>query len=270
MFLGAAIVAALYATVCLGYYSFQEAILFHPESLPEEHAFALSVPFEEVYLEASDGVRLHALHARAPGGVSRGVVLHFHGNAENADDLGPRIEDFAAAGFDVVAPDYRGFGKSGGRIRGERRFIADAELWADYVAERYPDAPVVVSGYSIGTGPAVQVAAELRTDLLILEAPFTSLLDLARDKTPFLPNALLLKYPLRSERHIGEVHAPILVFHGTEDSLIPPTHGRRLATTAGPTATFVPVEGAGHNDVGASDTYERLVAEHLASLSSQR
>ncbi len=255
--------AGLYAVVCLVYFLSQDAIIFHPEHLPRDYVFSFEKPFREVYLSA-DEAELHGIHFFAPDPA--GVVLFFHGNAQTVAELEPAASHFTRHGYDVVVPDYRGFGKSGGSMRNQQQFLADARLWVGYVSARYPAARTIIYGYSIGTGPAVHMAEEYRPAMLMLEAPYTSIVDLARDMAPFLPSSLLLKYRLRSDRVIGEVDAPVIIFHGSEDRLIPPEHGRRLAEIAGEDARFFEIPGADHDEVPDTAAYRSLLADFLAEL----
>jgi len=249
----AALVCASYALLCLALYLLQERLIFFPEKLPAGYAFDYDMPFEEVTWPV-DGAELHALHFRVDD--PRGVILYFHGNAGSLRGWGDVGEELAGYGYDVVISDYRGYGKSGGRITGEAQLLADAEAAYAYV----------LYGRSIGSALATYLAAQHRPRLLILEAPFYSLHDLAsRVMPPIAPLGLLLKYELPVYRWLGETECPAVIFHGTDDEVIPFDSSRRLLAHTRSPATFVPVEGGRHNNLERFEAYQAGLAEALGN-----
>jgi len=259
----AALVCASYALLCLALYLLQERLIFFPEKLPAGYAFDYDMPFEEVTWPV-DGAELHALHFRVDD--PRGVILYFHGNAGSLRGWGDVGEELAGYGYDVVISDYRGYGKSGGRITGEAQLLADAEAAYAYVRERYAEERIVLYGRSIGSALATYLAAQHRPRLLILEAPFYSLHDLAsRVMPPIAPLGLLLKYELPVYRWLGETECPAVIFHGTDDEVIPFDSSRRLLAHTRSPATFVPVEGGRHNNLERFEAYQAGLAEALGN-----
>ena len=175
------------------------------------------------------------------------VILVFHGNASFPESYGFLYEGWIAAGYGIVAPVARGYPRSPGVANGET-MLADALEIRDWIAATYPGRPVVVFGQSLGTGPAVHVAARRDVAAAILVSPFLSMLSLVGEKMPWLPSRLLLSSPFRSDLEIGRATAPIAIFHGDRDTLIPIAHGEALAKLARSAVTFRTVAGAGHND----------------------
>ncbi len=201
--------------------------------------------FSQVLIETPDGERLRAWYAPpAPGQPS---LMLFHGNADAAYFQVPRGEALAAAGFGVLLVEYRGYGGSTGEPT-EDGLIADGLASYDYLREQ-TDGPIGILAHSIGTAVAIPVAAERPVFALMLEAPMTSILDVARYRMGWLPLKMLMKYPFHSDQVIGGVTAPILIIHGTKDRVIPFELGERLAALAPPGTEFIAIEGAGHNDL---------------------
>ncbi len=226
------------ATPCCAWPSIysQERLIFFPEKLPAGYAFDYDIPFEEVTWPV-DGAELHALHFRVDD--ARGVILYFHGNAGSLRGWGDVGEELAGYGYDVVISDYRGYGKSGGHITGEAQLLADADATYAYVRQRYAEDRIVLYGRSVGSAPATYLAAQHRPRLLILEAPLYSLRDLAsRVMPPIAPLELLLKYELPVYRWLGRSECPAVIFHGTDDEVIPFDSSLRLLAHAFVKATL--------------------------------
>lgn len=243
-----AVAVALYLIACGLLYVFQGRFLFPGAYMPLPdgiESYGRRMGFEPVDIKAADGTALHLLN-RAPQ-PGKAVILVFHGNASYPESYGFLYADWMAGGHGIVAPVARGYPRSPGAIDGEI-MLADALAIRDWIAATYPDNPVIVFGQSLGTGPAVHVAARRDVAGLILVSPFLSMLALVGEKLPWLPARLLLASPFRSDLEIGKVTAPIAIFHGDQDTLIPPAHGEALAKLAKSDVAFHLVPGAGHND----------------------
>lgn len=250
-----------YVLLSVGLYLFQERLIFFPEKLPPDYEFAYDAPFEELALPVAGGA-LSALRFEAA--TPQGVILYFHGNAGSLAGWGDVGKALAAHGYDVVIVDYRGYGKSDGRINSEAVWLADADAVYAHVVERYGEERVILYGRSIGSTAAAYLAAQHRPRLLILEAPFYSLGDLARQAMPpVFPLRLLLKYDLPVHRWLEEVESPVVIFHGTDDEVVPFDSSRRLLSHARTEVAFIPVEGGRHNNLEMFAVYQTGLANVL-------
>ena len=240
----------------------QEGLLFHPEPLPADAPLPTAPDIHERTI-AVPGARLSVLELHVPD--AKGVVLFLHGNSGNLQTWFVNLDFYRRAGFDLVMPDYRGFGKSTGHIASEAQLHADvAAVWRD-VAARYAGRKLVVYGRSLGSGLAATLAAEARPDLTVLVAPYASIEGLAREHYPWLlPQAV--RYPLRTDLAVEHITGPLLLLHGDRDELIPFAHSERLQARA-PAAHLVRVEGAAHNNIHKFDAYQNAFAQALADLS---
>ncbi|MEM9395699.1 MAG: alpha/beta hydrolase [Pseudomonadota bacterium] len=195
----------------------------------------------------------------SPATPGKPTVLFFQGNGGEIADRANRFAAYQRAGFGVLFLSPRGYGGSSG-TPSEQGFIIDANAAYDWLADQQTaPASIAVVGESLGTGPAVQLAASREVGALVLGAPFTSAVDIAASQFPWLPVRLLMKDQYRSIDHIGRVTAPTLILHGAADTIVPVSSGRALyeATTA-PT-TFVALEGAGHSALYQSDTWAQEI-----------
>lgn len=256
-----ALAAALYAALlCLLWFG-QERLIFQPVPLATDHRLAREPDVHERFVEV-EGARLSLLELRLPD--PKGVVFFLHGNAGNLASWFVNAEFYRRANFDLVMLDYRGYGKSSGRIESEAQLHADVRAAWHAVAPRYAGKRVVLYGRSLGTALAASLAAELQPDLTMLVSPYESMQAMARQHYPWVP-AALLRYPLRTDEHLARVRSPVLLLHGDRDELIPLAHGSALKAIA-PHARLHVVSGGGHNDLQEFESYLGAVNAALAAL----
>ncbi len=210
-------------------YAGQRAILF-PASAAHTSPAAAGLPnAEEVTLVTDDGERLIAWHVPPQG--DRPVVIFFHGNGDTLAGQTGRFRELTAAGVGLVAPAFRGYAGSTGHPS-EQGLRRDARAAYAFATARYPADRIVPWGYSLGSGIAVGLAADVEVAGMVLEAPYTSVAEVAAGKMPLVPVRLLIKDPLHSDQRIGTVRAPLLVMHGARDAVIPIGFGERLFALA--------------------------------------
>jgi pimeloyl-ACP methyl ester carboxylesterase len=248
----------------------QENLIFYPEVLPPDYRFAFSEPFEEVTVPV-EAATLNALLFKAQNKGTDfksvpGVVLYLHGNAGSLRSWGDVASDFTSRGYDILIPDYRGFGKSTGNIVNEKQLLDDGLAVYRMLAKTWPENRIIVYGRSIGTGVATFLARSGGPRMLILESPFLSMIDLASHHYPFLPRPIIsmfLRYPLRNDRRIGEVACPVYLFHGAKDDIIPFDHSVRLERLIRSPHRLIRIEGGGHNDLSDFGAFDRELDQIL-------
>ena len=235
----------IYVLICAGMYFGQENLIFRPVALPEDHVFTFSGDWEEIWLTAADSARVNGVLFRHQSPV--GVVYFLHGNAGNIERVGTTWGMVKRNGYDMLTIDYRTYGKSTDPLSMEGIY-KDADAGWQYLNERYGPDKIVLYGSSLGTGIATYLARNHSPKKLILQAPYTSIEDIARERFPWLPIGLLLEYPFPSVDNLKGLPSEVLILHGTEDRIIPYAHGKAMADAA-PSALFVTLDGAGHNDL---------------------
>lgn len=196
------------------------------------------------------------------------TIVIFHGNAGHLGHRGFKARVFLDRGYGVLLAAYRGYGGNPGRP-GEQGLYADGAAALDYLRDTagLPPGKIVLYGESLGTGVAVELAARGDLDFaaVILEAPYTSMADLGAHHYPYLPARLLMRDRFDSASKFGRVTAPVLMFCGSRDRVVPPDFGARLYAVAPQGKRLELLEDAGHNDLwehGAA----RLVLDFLARL----
>lgn len=255
------IAGTLYLLVCLLLYFQQERLLFFPDRLPADYRFRFPGRWQERWTTAPDGTRLHGLLFQTDK-PRRGLVFYLHGNGGALDSWGDVAPLYTGLGYDVFLLDYRGYGKSQGQIGSEEQLLRDVEAAYQQLTADYPEAETVVLGYSLGTGPAAWLAARHHPRLLILQAPYYSMVDMARTHYPWVPG-LLVRYPLRTHEVLPRVQAAVLLFHGEQDEVIYPGSSEKLRALV-PAARLVRLPGAGHNGMTDNPQYRRELARVLA------
>ena len=253
----------------------QERLIFHPTPLPADHRFQLPADVHEATVDVP-GARLHALHLRLP--QPDGLVFYLHGNAGNLASWFVNLDFWRGLNVDLFMVDYRGFGKSSGRITSQAELLADVQAAWQAVAPAYAGRPVVLAGRSLGTGLAAQLSAALPADQrpaqLLLVSPYRSLQALADAHYPLVPGALL-RYPMRTDQALQALAAApgprpsVVLLHGAQDALIPADHSTALAALV-PGAQVAIIAGAGHADLQEVPVYLDAVRQAVRAAVAPR
>ncbi len=213
-------------------------------STPPEGARVLSV-------QAADGVGVHAI---AFAGSSPRTVVHFHGNAETADQNATLARLLVKRGLGVVLVEYRGYGRSKGASANEAGLYQDAEaILAELARQGTGPSDVVLWGQSLGSGVATEMAARGRGGRLVLVAPFTSTVDMAQTSVPFLPGSLVMADRYDNASKAAAIDMPVFIVHGDSDAVVPFAQGQRLGTLF-PHATFREVPMGTHSNLYRNTT----------------
>ena len=252
-----AIGVVAYGALVGSLYVFQRQLLYFPDKTRPELAGLAELGVREVRLTTADGLSLLSWYL--PPQERRPVICYFHGNGGHIGYRAQRLRRFARDGFGVLMVEYRGYGGNPG-TPSEAGLYADARAALDFLKReaRGPPRPVLY-GESLGAAVAVRLAAERDVAALILEAPPTSVAEVAQYHYPFVPAALLVRDRFDSLSRIAAVKAPILVLQGDRDTIVPPRFGRALFYAAPE-----PKEGwfspeAGHEDLARYGALDAVV-----------
>ncbi|NTX34101.1 alpha/beta hydrolase [Myxococcus sp. CA033] len=236
------IFAVAYLALCLAAFVLQRPLIYPapkaPIPLPAELGFR--------HLPLPGDTFVDVLHLPAPPGAP--TVVHFHGNGEQLLgqlDLGTVLNQ---NGLGFLAVEYPGYGASPGQPTEQGIYAAAEAALAMLRARGVTPEHTVLSGRSLGTGVAVEMARRGHGSRIMLVSPYTSLTEMAAQLFPFLPASLLVRDRYDSASKAPDITLPVLIIHGEQDTLIPVEMGRRLGARF-PSATVETVPGAGHNDV---------------------
>jgi len=254
-------VLILYGIVLVSLYFLQTRLIFYPGRLSKEFKFKLGDHGEEVFITTQDGEQINALFFKGSG---PDVILYFHGNAGDLSGWQFVQEDFTEHGYSILIIDFRGYGKSSGTIS-ENGFYKDADAALAFLLKEknYKPEDIIIYGRSIGTGPAVDLASCHQTKGLILESPYASLKKLANEKLPMLFPGLFLKYHFNNAEKIKKVKSPVVLIHGSQDTLIPPSHSEQLLKNIQSKKLMVLVPEGSHNDLSQFSEYQDFLKDTL-------
>ncbi len=246
-------------------YSNQDELIFRSHSLDKEHLFELDHPYEEIFLPTLENTHINGLWFHTEN--SKGVVLFFHGRGKNLNFWAHRAYPFINRGYDVLIIDYRGFGKSAKGFD-ESWILEDGETAYHFLLSHYQEKEIIIYGHSMGTSIATWVASTHNPLMLILEAPFYSMIEAASYTKPLIPEFLIrwmLKYHFRTDRWIGKVKAPIYIFHGIPDNVIPYNQSQKLygEIKHDKKNEMIILPNAGHGDVYQDPLYIEKLDELL-------
>lgn len=259
------ILAAAYGGLVLLIYIFQSHLVFYPGTGREIIATParIGLPYEDLHLEASDGISLHGWYI--PAAQPHGTVLFLHGNAGNISHRLDSVRMFHRLGYNLLIFDYRGYGNSNGTPT-EQGTYRDAEAAWRYLVEQrnIPSCRIVLFGESLGGAVAAWLAARQKPAALVIASGFTSVPDLAQHIYPYLPLRWLARIRYDTKEYLRTVAAPVLIAHSPEDDIIPFEHGRALFAAANPPKQFLELAG-GHNDgfIFMRESWVRVLGDFL-------
>jgi fermentation-respiration switch protein FrsA (DUF1100 family) len=262
------VIAGAYLLLVAFVYLTQASMLYLPhipgrelDATPD----AIGLAYEDVGLEASDGVNVHGWFV--PGESPR-TLLYFHGNAGNISHRLYSIREFHDLGLSVFIIDYRGYGQSGGKPR-EKGLYRDGEAAWQYLTDERGIAPgdIIVFGRSLGGSVAARLAANEQPAALIVDSAFTSVPDVGQDAYPWLPVRWLTRFQHPTRDDVTKSNSPVLVVHSRNDEIIPFHHGESIYNAANEPKAFLELRG-GHNDAHAlsAATYRDGIQSFLNSL----
>ncbi len=211
---------------------------------------------EVLHIQTADKENLVAWYVpAAPGKV---LFLYFSGNGGGLADRVERFAPMTEDGEGLLAIAYRSyFGSTGTATEAGLHLDADA-AYAEALKLGYAPDRIVVVGESLGTGVAVTLAAKEPIAALILDSPYTSIIDVAAAKYWMFPVRLLMWDEYHSDQLIGKIHVPVLITHGTDDGVIPFRFGKALFELANEPKKFIAVPGAGHVMLGKHEVWQQV------------
>jgi uncharacterized protein len=251
-------VVGAYALVCIGARVLHRRFIYLPRRAPLPPARAGLFGVQELSFESHDGVTLNAWYL--PAKLGKPTFIYFIGNRGRAASRADKIRAFQKSGYGVFMLNYRRYGGSGG-WPSEVKNIADAAMAYDKLRELgVPANHIVAYGESLGSSVATRLALQREVAALVLEAPFTSAVDVGRQRWWMLPLSLVMVDQYRTIDHIGEVDAPVVIMHGACDSLTPVKHACRLYEAASAPKELIILPLADHDDLYRHGAWQALRA----------
>ncbi len=240
-------------------WSMQDAMIF-PRSAARSSGRELPPTGERVWYAAPDGTKIESWYFKGDGRSAESpgpLLVCFHGNADFIENWSWMAETCQREGFNVLLPEFRGYGKSEGEPS-EKAIVADSIAMVRAALERseVDRSKLILLGRSLGGGVACGVALQTKPAAIILESTFTSVASMAGRY--WVPQ-WLVRHPFRNDEALAKITTPVLLFHGTHDRVIPFSHAEALKRVR-PDAELVPLD-CDHNDLPGEDE-----AKHRAAI----
>jgi uncharacterized protein len=250
------IVIVIYIAACIALWRLQRWAMYRPWRFLIDPRLCAVNNVELIDLHPADSEKLYAWH-RAPEVEGAPVLVYFDGNRGNIAIWNRRWRRIAAAGAGFIALSYRGYGGST-QQPSEDGLHEDARLAWAWAEAHYPRDRLALHGFSLGTGVASKLAAGLKDVPLILEAPYTSISDIAQRLLPIFPVGLLWKDRFSTKSWIGKVMAPVMIAHGARDSIVPIRYGRRVFSLARKPKVFHRFPKSNHLNMPEAGLYNKI------------
>lgn len=257
-------VLVIYLIGGVALYMLQDYILFHPEALERNEPYGFSAAFRETNVAVGETSNMNIVQFLPPNNPPAGVVLYFHGNRKNIGWYAPYAAGFTKNGYEVWMVDYPGFGKSTGNLT-EQKLYDDAEQLYIMALSKFAAEHIIIYGKSLGTGIASWLGAKRTCKRLILETPYYSMTSLVQHYLPVYPAGTLLRYKLPVYKYLSLVNAPVTIFHGTDDNVIPYSNAHRLTTVMHSKDSFITIENGGHNNLNDYPAFHNALDSLLQS-----
>lgn len=238
----------VYLSGALLLYFFQDNFIFRARALAATYTFSATIPHREITVPVNDHDTLHAVLYLPGNEPAKGTVVYFHGNRYNISWYEKFVPYFTQRGYEVLMPDYPGYGKSKGVIT-EEKLYHWATLVYQIARKRYSADSLIIYGKSLGTGIAAELASRRDCKQLILETPYYQFPAVLQRFLPMYPVSLLLRYQLPTYRYLTQVAAPVTLLHGTNDGVIAFSQSRQLEKLFKKQDRLIVIEGGSHNDL---------------------
>ena len=234
--------------------------IFPQTPLPSDYNFKFNYSFKEIKLRTLDSTNLSALLFASP--KSKGVILYLHGSNGAADVWGKIAPVYTQLGYDFFLLDYRGYGKSEGKVVDEQQVCKDAQLAYDTLKARYGEERIIVIGQSIGTGATAFLAANNHPKSLVLQAPYYSIEDWIHQ---MVPNLQIVDNPFKFETYkwVKQATCPIVLIHGDADDAVYYGSSEKLSKFLKPKDKFITLKNEGHNDFTKNEQYLKTLKSLL-------
>ncbi len=241
------IILMLYGLIGIAIYYLQDYMLFHPEKMEKNSAYDFRIPHKELNIPFNDSSNISVVQFTSSH-AARGVVLYFHGNRKNIGWYAKYAAAFTKKDYEVWMIDYPGYGKSTGKLT-ERVLYDYAEQLYRLATARFAKDSIILYGKSMGTGIAAWLASRRSCRQLILETPYYSMTSLVAHYFPVYPVSRMIHYKLPTYQYLQQIIAPITIFHGSADGVIPYSNAEKLQPFLKPGDRFITINGGSHNDL---------------------
>lgn len=253
-----------YVVFCLSVYFKQEWFFYNPSYNISDLKLANQAGYlaERVDYKSADGTDLFAWYTKPQAGKK--MIVFMHGNSYNIEKFYTKLMPLAQAGYGTFIPEYRGFGGIKGKIT-QKNLTADAIAAVEYLHSLgYKNSDMIIYGMSLGSHMATNSVYTLGQEDyfagLILEVPFTTLVDVARSHVPVpLPLEHIMRDKYDNVSKISHINTPLLVMGASEDATVPVELAKKLYQVAQEPKKLIIYEGAAHSNLYDYKNYQDIL-----------
>ena len=218
-----------YLLILLFMYIFQRTFMYHP-NVKNTDSTTVQFKYKEVYIESEKDIKLKSWYSYL--NPNKKTILFFHGNAGELGARTYKLNKFNDLDLNFLIISWRGFSGNNGKPT-EQGLYKDAQKAVEWLEKKgINKKDIILYGESLGTGIAVELATKNEYSGIILESPYTSMIDMGKRFYPFLPISVLQKDKYNSLKKLSMIKSPILVLHGKSDTLVPFYMGKKIYDAA--------------------------------------
>ena len=252
-------VIGIYLIIILIMFIFQRSLLYIPSKQKLDTSYYANTGLKKVELKTSDGLFLKSLFKK-PSNNEQNTILVFHGNAGHIGHRVQKFRPFLEEGYGLLLVEYRGYGENSGKPT-ESGFYKDGQAALDFLSKQNISKPkTILYGESLGCGLATKFSTEDIFKATILEAPYTSIADVAMRQYWYLPAKWLVLDRYDILGIIKNIKSPLLVIHGEKDKVISIEFGKKVFNFAPKPKEAFYITNAGHNDLYEFNIYKKVIS----------
>ena len=216
----------IYFVILFFLFFYQRNLLYHPN----ENNYSgdqLTVDIKEVKITTQDNIELLAWY-HEKNLKDYKTILYFHGNAGSLENRIHKLNHFKNLDINFLIIAWRGFSGNEGKPS-EKGLYEDGDSAVKWLLNKgIEEKNIILYGESLGTGIATHISQNKNFAGVILETPFTSMVDVAKTFYPYIPVSLVLKDKFENKKKMKNISSPILVMHGELDQIVPFRMGEKI------------------------------------------
>ena len=223
------ILVTFYLFILLFMFLFQRSFMYHPD-VKNSDDVQINFNYKEVFIESEKNILLKSWFSFSD--TNKKTILFFHGNAGTLDARIYKLNELKKINTNFLIISWRGFSGNNGKPT-EQGLYKDAQKAVEWLEKKGINKKnIILYGESLGTGIAIELATKDEYSGIILESPYTSMIDMGKRFYPFLPISILQKEKYNSLKKLSMIKSPILVLHGKSDKLVPFYMGKKIYDAA--------------------------------------
>jgi len=220
------IIFVIYFLILVFLYFYQRNLLYHPNENNYSEDKIL-VDIKKVKILTSDNIELVGWY-HEKNLKSYKTLIYFHGNAGSLENRIHKLNHFQDMNINFLIIAWRGFSGNNGKPS-EKGLYLDGNSAINWLIKKgVAEKNLILYGESLGTGVATHLAQNRNFGGVILETPFTSMVDAAKIFYPYIPVNLLLKDKFENYKKVRNINSPILIMHGEKDQIVPFSMGKKI------------------------------------------